>query len=65
LKNWNSRGLYIGKYPPRGELSADVIWGTKYEKVKRKRGKNVKEKGRKGKGKGRKGKENEKGEVKG
>jgi hypothetical protein len=37
--------------PPGGEekISADVIWGKKYEKVKRKRGENVKEKGRKGK----------------
>ncbi len=35
------RGLYIGKYPPPGggEISADVIWGKKYEKAKRKRGK--------------------------
>ncbi len=35
------RGLYIGKYPPppgRG-ISADVIWGKKYEKAKRKKGK--------------------------
>ncbi len=46
-----TRGLYIGKYPPLvgGEISADIIWGKKYEKVKRKRGENVKEKGRKGK----------------
>ncbi len=55
------RGLYIGKYPPLGGgISADVIWGKKYEKEKRKRGENVKEKGRKGKEIGRKGKENEK-----
>jgi hypothetical protein len=35
------RGLYIGKYPPPlgGEISADVIWGKKYEEAKRKRGK--------------------------
>ncbi len=48
--------------PPGGreKISADVIWGKKYEKGKRKRGENVKEKGRKGKEKGRKGKENEK-----
>jgi hypothetical protein len=54
------RGLYIGKYPPPpggGKISANVIWGKKYKKVKRKRGENVKEKGRKGKEKGRKGKE--------
>jgi hypothetical protein len=31
-----SRGLYIGKYQ---EISDDVIWGKKYEKAKRKRGK--------------------------
>ncbi len=38
-----ARGLYNGKYPPPlggGEkISADVIWGKKYEKAKRKRGK--------------------------
>ncbi len=35
------RGLYIGKYPPLGGggISADVFWGKKYEKPKRKRGK--------------------------
>jgi hypothetical protein len=57
------RGLYIGNTPPPPwgrEISVDVIWGKIYEKVKRKRGENVKEKGRKGKEKGRKGKENEK-----
>ncbi len=43
--------------PPGGGISADVIWGKKYEKVKSKRGENVKEKGRKGKENGRKGKE--------
>ncbi len=32
------RGLYIGKYhPPGGGISANVIWGKKYEKAKRKR----------------------------
>ncbi len=30
-----------------GGISADVIWGKKYEKAKRKKGENVKEKGRK------------------
>ncbi len=53
--------LNQGKYPPPwgggGGISANVIWGKKYEKRKRKRGKNVKEKGRKGKEKGRRGKE--------
>jgi hypothetical protein len=39
-----TRGLYIGKYPPplgggEGKISADVIWGKKHEKAKRKRGK--------------------------
>jgi hypothetical protein len=40
----DNRGLYIGKYPPPGggrEISADVIWGKKYEKDKRIRGENV------------------------
>jgi hypothetical protein len=45
-------------------LPAYVIWRTKYEKGKRKRGENVKEKGRKGKEKARKWKENEKRESK-
>jgi hypothetical protein len=55
-------GVYILENTPPwgGGISADVIWGKKYEKVKRKRGENLKEKGRKGKEKGRKGKENEK-----
>jgi hypothetical protein len=35
--------------PEGGGISADVIWGGKYEKAKRKRGENIKEKGRKGK----------------
>jgi hypothetical protein len=34
------RGLYIGKYPPWGEgISADVIWGKKYKRVREKGGK--------------------------
>jgi hypothetical protein len=58
-------GVYIleNTLPPwggGGEISADVIWGKKYEKAKRKREENVKEKRRKGKEQGRKGKENEK-----
>jgi hypothetical protein len=27
---------------PQGKISADVIWGEKYEKAKRKRGKMIK-----------------------
>jgi hypothetical protein len=56
------QGSIYWKIPPPGggEISADVNWGKKYEKVKRKRGENVKEKGRNGKEKGSKGKENEK-----
>ncbi len=50
--------------PPLGGggkgISADVLWGKKYKKAKRKREENVKEKGRKVKEKGRKGKEKEK-----
>jgi hypothetical protein len=55
-------GSIYWKIPPggRGEISADVTWGKKYEKAKRKRVENVKEKGRKGKEKRRKGNENEK-----
>jgi hypothetical protein len=62
LKNWNSRGLYIGKYPPPlGEGDYQLMsFGGKNMKRREKKGENVKEKGRKGKGKGRKGKENEK-----
>jgi hypothetical protein len=42
-------GVYIleNTFPPPpggGEISADVIWGKKYEKRKRKRGRRVKEK---------------------
>ncbi len=55
------RGLYIWKYPlGEGGISADVIWGNKYENTNNKKGEYVKEKGRKGEEKGRKGKENEK-----
>jgi hypothetical protein len=45
--------------PPGGEISADVIWGKKYEKWKRKREKEgkCKRKSKKGEVKGRKGKE--------
>ncbi len=31
--------VYIVEKNPRGEISADVIWGKKYEKAKRKSGK--------------------------
>jgi hypothetical protein len=52
-------GVYILENPPRGgEISADIIWGKKYEKGKRKRGK-CKRKWKKGERKGRKVKENE------
>ncbi len=48
------KGLYIGKStpPPRGEkkISADVIWGKKYEKWKRERGKEGKFKRKRKKG---------------
>jgi hypothetical protein len=44
--------------PPRGEILADVIWGKKYEKKKRKRGKMYKKKEERGK-------KMRKGEVKG
>jgi hypothetical protein len=47
------QGSIYWKIPPPlgggGKISADVIWGKKYEKVERKRGENIKEKGRKGK----------------
>jgi hypothetical protein len=33
------RSIYWKIHPPPGGESADVIWGKKYEKVKRKRGK--------------------------
>jgi hypothetical protein len=50
--------------PHGGKLSADVIWGKKYEKAKRERGK-YKRKRKKGEGKRRKGKKMRKREVKG
>jgi hypothetical protein len=37
----------LEKKKPWGEISADVIWGKKYEKVKEKNGENSKEKRRK------------------
>ncbi len=46
----------IGKYPPLGGgILADVIWGKKYEKAKRKRGKRQSEKGGKCRRKRKKG----------
>ncbi len=51
--------LYIGKYPLGGEISANIIWGKKYEKANRKRGKMLKKKEEWGK-KSKKGKEHEK-----
>jgi hypothetical protein len=44
--------------PPGGGISADVMWGKKYEKGEEKKEENVIEKGRKGK-------EMRKGEIKG
>jgi hypothetical protein len=39
-----------------GGISADVVWGKKYVRKKRLRGKYIKEKRRKGKEKGKRGK---------
>jgi nicotinamide mononucleotide adenylyltransferase len=41
MKKRDTRGLYIGKYPPPGWGKYQLISfeGKKYEKVKRKRGK--------------------------
>jgi hypothetical protein len=50
--------------PPLEEISANVIWGKKYEKVRKKGGK-CKRKRIKGKEKGKRGKKMRKGEVKG
>jgi hypothetical protein len=63
----SNRGLYIGeKKPPRGgEISADVIWGKKYEKAKRKRRKMLQKKEERGKKKEEREKKIRKGEVKG
>jgi hypothetical protein len=63
-------GVYILKNtppPPGGKISADVIWGKKYEKLKRKRGKMYKKKEEREKKKEirRKGKKMRKEEVKG
>ncbi len=59
----NAGGLYFGKYPGgEGGISANVFRGKKYEKAKRKKGKNVKENGRKKKNKER-GMKMSKGEV--
>jgi hypothetical protein len=38
--------------PPGGGISANVIWGKKYEKAKRKGGKMFKKKGERGKKRG-------------
>jgi hypothetical protein len=58
-----SHGKYLPPIP-WGGISADVIWGKKYEKGKRKKGKNVKVKGKRGR-KGRMGKKKSNWEVKG
>ncbi len=41
------QGSIFRKIPPGGGISANVIWGKKYEKAKKKQGENVKEKERK------------------
>jgi hypothetical protein len=62
-------GVYIleNTTPPRGggEISTDVIWGKKYEKAKRKRGKNFKKEEKREKNKEERGKKMGKWEVKG
>jgi hypothetical protein len=64
-----SAGVYIMENSPPpgggGEISADVIWGKKYEKAKRKRGKMLKKKEEREKKKEERGKKMRKGEVKG
>jgi hypothetical protein len=48
FKNFvHCRGLYIGKYPPRGGISVTVIWGKNMER-REKRG-NAREKDSRGK----------------
>ncbi len=51
--------------PPPGEISANVNWGNKYEKAKRKRRKMKKKKEERGKKKEEREKKIRKGEVKG
>ncbi len=62
-------GAYIyWKIPPPlggGGISADVIWGKKYEKAKRKRGETQEKKEEMGRKKEDRGKKMRKGEVKG
>ncbi len=60
------RGLYNGKYPPPGgeKISADAIWGKKYEKTKRKRWKMWKKREERGKKKEERGKKIRKEEAK-
>jgi hypothetical protein len=61
-------GVYILENTPSprgGEISADVIWGKKYEKAKRKKGKMWKKKEERGKKKKERAKKMRKGEVKG
>ncbi len=59
LTKWQQRSIYWKIPFPLGKekVSADVSWGGKYGKEKKK-GENIREKGRKGK-KGRMGKEKE------
>jgi hypothetical protein len=64
-----SQGPIYWKIPPPlggvEKISADVIWGKKYEKAKRKRGKKLKKKEESGKKNEKRGKKMRKGEVKG
>jgi hypothetical protein len=57
-------GVYILENAPPppggGKISADVIWGKKYEKAKSKRGENMKEKEERGKKKEERGKKKKK-----
>ncbi len=54
MQNRTVKTRKIPPPPQRGEYSADVIWGKKYEKLKRKRGKS-KRKRKKGERKRNKG----------
>jgi hypothetical protein len=69
LFSFRNQGSIFWKIPPPpgggGKISPDVIWGKKYEKVKRKKGIMSKKKEERGKKKKERGKKMRKGEVKG